>query len=306
MGKFTFNKTQNLGIFVILTIIGIFVVINFLRGQDIFNGRTKYNAIFNNVEGLTATAPVYIRGLKVGSIESIKYDNTKDNFVVKLSIKSDYAIPNNSEAELYSADILGGKSIRINLGNSNIHAKNNDTIISNIVPDMITMLTTEIGPLKEQITVVLNNMNTTLTNLNQVLDSNAKKDIAQSLDNLKKTMANANRLSANLSEASPQIKTIVNNLAELSQALKDNKQSITSSLSNLENFTQELSESKIKETINNLNSTLSKIQDPDGTIGKLLSSDTVYKSVDSLINDIDVLVKKITENPKKYIKISVF
>ena len=48
------------------------------------------------------------------------------------------------------------------------------------------------------------------------------------------------------------------------------------------------------------------VNDPDGSIGKLMSDDSVYNSVDSLLIDINSLVKKIQENPKKYLKISVF
>ena len=51
---------------------------------------------------------------------------------------------------------------------------------------------------------------------------------------------------------------------------------------------------------------LENINDPDGTVGKLLNDGSVYNSVDSLLNDVDALVKKIQENPKKYIKISIF
>ena len=32
----------------------------------------------------------------------------------------------------------------------------------------------------------------------------------------------------------------------------------------------------------------------------------MYESVDDLLNDIDSLIKKIEENPKKYIRISIF
>ena len=42
------------------------------------------------------------------------------------------------------------------------------------------------------------------------------------------------------------------------------------------------------------------------SIGKLLVDNSVYDSVDSILSDIDQLVRKIQENPKKYIKISVF
>ena len=48
------------------------------------------------------------------------------------------------------------------------------------------------------------------------------------------------------------------------------------------------------------------IQNPEGTVGKLLNDGSVYESVDSLVNELNDLIQKIKENPKKYMKISVF
>lgn len=55
----------------------------------------------------------------------------------------------------------------------------------------------------------------------------------------------------------------------------------------------------VKELIDNIN-------DPEGSIGKLFVDDSVYDSIDSLLINIDRFVDKIQENPKKYLKISVF
>ena len=51
---------------------------------------------------------------------------------------------------------------------------------------------------------------------------------------------------------------------------------------------------------------LVKLQDPDGTIGKLMTTDSLHNSVNTLVNNIDSLIQKISNNPKKYLKISVF
>ena len=67
-----------------------------------------------------------------------------------------------------------------------------------------------------------------------------------------------------------------------------------------------LSESDIDGIISSFNLLLQNINDPEGTVGKLLVDKSVYDSVDGLLNDIDSLVRKIEENPKKYIRISVF
>ena len=67
-----------------------------------------------------------------------------------------------------------------------------------------------------------------------------------------------------------------------------------------------INSSDIDGVVASLNELLDNINDPDGTVGKLLNDGSVYNSVDSLLNDVDALVKKIQENPKKYIKISIF
>ena len=300
------NKKQNLGLFVIITIACIFIVINFLRGSDIFGGRNRYYTTFSSVDGLSATSPVYIRGLKVGSIETIKYDNIKDRFIIRMAIKSDYAIPTDSKAELYSSDILGSKSVRIAFGSSNIQLTKNDTLQGIIVPDMVSTLTSEIGPLKEQFSSVMENLNRTLTSINTVLDSTAQKNLSETFSNLNATASNAKEITAQLNGMAPQAKALVANLSELSETLKANKGAIEESLNNIKDFTGNIAKAPIEETIAKLNTLISQLQSPDGTIGKLLNSNTIYNNVDSLIFHIDDLIQKITANPKKYIKISVF
>ena len=67
-----------------------------------------------------------------------------------------------------------------------------------------------------------------------------------------------------------------------------------------------LDEADIIGVIESFKSLLEKMDDPDGTLGKLLVDDSVYNSFDELLNDVDSLVRKIEENPKKFIRISVF
>lgn len=306
MEKAKLTKAQGIGLFVVITLVAIYVVINFLKGEDLFNKRTRYYTVFENVEGLSSTGPVYIRGLKVGTVDNIKYDNTRDYFVVKLSVKSDYAIPINSVVEVYSADLLGGKSVRINLGNANTHAKGNDTLKSDSVPDMISMLTSEIGPMKEHLSKLMFNLNATLDNINSILDSNTQKNISQSLTSLNQTLKNTEKITGNINSRSPEINSIIENLNTLSASLNAGSSDLNASLRNINKITEGLSEAELQATIISIRNLTQKLQDPNGTIGKLLSTDSLHNSVDSLVRSLNTFVEKMTENPKKFIKISVF
>lgn len=306
MEKFRLSRTQAIGMFVLLTLIATFAVVNFLRGEDIFNRSRSYNAVFENVDGLTVTGPIYIRGLKVGMVEAIEYNMDKDAFDVEFKVKSQFKIPVNSVAEIYSADIMGTRAVRISMGDAKEYASSGDTLASAIVPDMVAALTKDLAPLSAKAAELLDNVNRTLDNVNRLLDSSARADLQSAAGNLDKTLANAVAISGTLKDVAPEIKEIMQNLQTLSAGLGASAGEIESTLSNVNKITGELSQAELDKTVEALRGLLEKLQDPEGTVGKLMATDTLHNAVNTLLNDVDILVKRITENPKKYIKVSVF
>lgn len=306
MEKFRLSRVQATGLFVLLTLIVTFVVINFLRGEDLFNRTTTYYANFSNVDGLAVTGPVYIKGLKVGMVEGIEYEMEKDIFEVEFKVKSKFRIPVNSVAEIYSADIMGSKALRVALGDSKTYAGSGDTLAANFVPDMITSLLAEFGPMKVQVENLLGNLNRTLDNVNNLLDSAATEQLQGSFANLNSTLANTSKLSGTLKDMAPQLQEIVENLQLLSDGLGQSAGDIQGSLENVNEITSQLSKADLGKAVESLRNLSEKLQDPQGSVGKLISTDSLHNSVDNLIKDLDILIQKITENPKKYIKVSVF
>lgn len=306
MEKFRLSRVQAIGLFVLLTLIATFAVVNFLRGEDIFKRSTTYYANFEKVDGLVVTGPVNLKGLKVGMVEAIEYNMEKDIFEVEFKVKSDFKIPVNSVAEIYSADLLGSMAMRIVLGDSKAYAQEGDVLAGGFAPDMIAMLTSEIMPLKEQAEVLLANLNKTLESVNMVLDSNAREDLQGSLANLNRTLRNAAGISAALNKVAPEFEQIVGNLEVLSKGLGQSAGDIQGSLENVNKITSQLSQAELDKIILSLKELCEKLQDPNGSVGKMLSTDSLHNSVNDLVKDIDELVKRITENPKKYIRVSVF
>lgn len=306
MEKFRLSRMQAIGLFVLLTLIATFAVINFLRGEDIFNRSSSYYAVYDQVDGLTVTGPVYLRGYKVGMVEDITYNPQQNNFEVELKVKSQFEIPANSTAEVYSADIMGARAVRINIGDSRQILESGDTLASAIQPDMISTVMGQIEPLKEQAVELMATMNRTLESVDKLLDSTSRAEIQSSLKHLNSTLANAASLSRTLDNISPELVEIVKNLEVLSKGLGESTDEIKGSLENVNAITSSLSKAELDKTIESLRNLSEKLQDPNGSVGKLLSTDSLHNAVNTLINDVDKLVKGISENPKKYIKVSVF
>lgn len=306
MEKFKLSRMQAIGLFVLLTLIATFAVINFLRGEDLFNKSTKYYAVFANVDGLTVTGPVYLRGLKVGMVEAIEYNHKKDVFEVEFKVKSDFNIPVDSKAEIYSADLLGSMAMRVSLGKEKVYAQAGDTLATAIVPDMISSITAQIAPIAEQAAVLMESMNCTLASVNKLLDSTAREDLQGTFAGLNKTMANAAQLSGELKTIAPELKEMVANLTVLSDALGKSAGDIQGTMANVNTLTSQLSQAELDKVLGNLKTLLEKLQDPNGSVGKLLTTDSLHNEINTLLRDVDTLVKRITQEPKKYIKVSVF
>ncbi|MEN6618906.1 MAG: MlaD family protein [Rikenellaceae bacterium] len=304
--KIKFTKEQKIGLFAILSLFSLYVVINYLRGEDLFGRRNVYYAKYENVEGLTPTGPIFIKGLKVGTIESIDYLEKSNNFLVTLKVDSKYKISDSSVAQIYSSDILGGKALRINMRSSTKYLDDNDTLPTSIEPALLEMLGSELIPLKNQATALIENMNKTFNNVNDILDSNAKDNFALSLENLNKTIKSARAIAQNLENNGPEISAVLDNLDKVSASLKISTNHLNSGLQNFSEITDSLKKADLVGTIESLKTLLADINNPEGTLGKLIKTDSLHNSVDSLLRNLDVLVTNINKNPKKYIKISVF
>jgi phospholipid/cholesterol/gamma-HCH transport system substrate-binding protein len=300
------TKEQKIGLFTIVVLAALYVTINYLRGKDLFGTTNIYYAVYNNVDGLTVDAPVYIKGLKIGSIQSIKFLKKSENMLVAMKVDSKYDIPDSSVAEMYSSDILGAKSIRIVMKGSGRYLKEKDTIATSSEPALAEMLKAELLPLKDQAMQLIESMKNTFNNLNGVLDGDGKKRLSSSLENLDRTILNIRQITANLNSRGPEISSLLKNIDSLSGSLNKSMAHLDKGLSNFEEITDTLKTADLAGTVKALKSLLTEINNPEGSIGKLIKSDSLHNSVDSLLKQLDSLINNINENPKKYIKISVF
>ena len=119
-------------------------------------------------------------------------------------------------------------------------------------------------------------------------------------------MANVINISSAVNDKSDEISSVISNLSTFSADLKSLSVKLDTTVAGVNGVVNDLHEADLEGMVASFKSLLDKVQDPDGSLGKLINNDYVYNSVDSLLVDINFLVDKIKENPRKYIKISVF
>lgn len=300
------SKELKIGIFVVTVLVASFFLINYLRGEDLLNREIELSSRFENVEGLVASAPVYIKGYKAGKVSDVAYDSVTEDFKVVCSVSKEFRIPADSKMTIYSVDIMGGKGVRIDLGESQESAADGDALVPSFEKGLMDGLSEGVGPLLDKVNNTLDSLAVTVSGVNKMLSDGNQEKIASTLAHLERTMSNLNRLSASVNGKSDEISSMIDNLSALSGKFNVIAEKADETVGGVNALLETVNTSDIEGLVSSFRLLLENINDPDGTVGKLLTDDSVYNSVDELLSDVDELIRKIQENPKKYIRISVF
>ena len=300
------TKELKIGIFVVVILIASFFMINYLRGEDIFNGEYKVTGKYENVEGLVASAPVYIKGYKAGKVAEVNYLTESGEFEVVCSISSSFPVPEDSKMVIYAVDLMGGKGVKIALGQAETSAEDGAFLTTAFEAGLMDELGASIKPLLSKVESTLDSLTQVVSGVNSVLSEDNIRRINGTLANLEKTMANVKGIAASINGKSAELEKFMSNLSSFSDNLEGIASKVDTTLAGVNGFVDQLKESDIKGLVSSFKGLVDNLNDPDGSINKLMKDDSVYNSVDSLLNDVNILVKKIQENPKKYLKISVF
>ena len=293
------RKEIKTGLFAVIVLAVALFMIEFLKGKDIFSRNNTYYIIYPSVEGLSVSTGITVGGYAAGIISDIEYNRQTMNYTVSASISREFDIPKDSYIEVYSSDILGTRKLRVRMGASSVMASSGDTLRGCVEADMLSSITGSLDSLMRSI-------GTTVESVNLILDEENRAEVRQLLKRLNSTAGNLDRVSAMLQSKSPDIETLLSNLSSISATLDSAATAISGTAANAEAITASLNEADLKGMTDSIRSLAGRLQSPDGSIGKLMRSDSLYNTLTALSSDLDSLVNSIRRDPKKYIKISIF
>lgn len=287
------------GTFAVIVILVSWWGIKWLGGQNILLTNNIYHVYYDDVTGLMESARVKMRGVEVGNVRSITLlDN---NVEVELSVDAKYAdmIPANSVAEIASAGLMGGMEIYIIQGDSEEIMPDGATFEGRVRPDMIGSLADKGGELLE-------GLNTTVDNLNTLLDDNGE-GIGQLIANLESMTSTINGV---LASSSDDIEGALSDLHAFTTTLTENSARIEAMIANLETFSGDLADAdlvnQLSATVDSLNAVLASVEGGNGSVGKLLNDAELYNSLTTASDNLGLLLEDVKAHPMRYVNISVF
>jgi phospholipid/cholesterol/gamma-HCH transport system substrate-binding protein len=299
-----------IGIIITIAIAVTIWGLNFLKGRNILKGVNTYFAVFEDVGGLEKNSKIFIKGYEVGQVSDIYFtENGSRDLIVLLGIEKIYDIPLNSEAILFDADLLGSKAIMISLTGSEQLHKPGDTVMCRIQYGLTARLEQQLLPVKNKAENLIVTVDSLMSSLNYVFDRNTSAMLQASIQNLESSTEGIK----NMLSDQGKLTNMIGHMEAITLNLKNNNEQLASAMSNIESITDSIASSELKSTISNTNKTLAethlileKINKGEGTLGMLVNNDSLYQNLTSLSNELDLLMKDLQENPKKYVNVSVF
>ena len=289
----------------------LFFGIKFLKGIDVFQKETTYYVFYDNVSGMYEGNYIYLNGMKVGYVKDIEAMGERaEKFLVTVAVDSKIKITDDSKMVFFSADILGSKAMKIELGNSNRILENKDTIMGGVELGMLDKLGSSIAPMAQ-------NLDSILFATKNILNQKTQNNLQHTFANLEATSERLSSISGQfdnlMKNEKEKIGKIISNTESITSNLKNNNDELNNIISKIGQITDTVAQAQLgstilqtTQTLEKLNNVLGVIEKGKGNIGLLINDDGLYKSLDESAKKLDALIEDIKANPKKYINVSVF
>jgi phospholipid/cholesterol/gamma-HCH transport system substrate-binding protein len=277
---------------------------SFLKGRDLFNSYRTFYVVYDNVEGLSPSAPVTLNGLVIGQVTGITFTDKVGRLKIAMQVKTDFPISKTSNATLYEPGLLGGKQIAIipDLKN-NVEAEDGDQLVAGIKPGMLSVVGEQLSPLQTKVEATVVSADSLLHNLNNVFDKQTQQNLRTSIAELSATMREFSQISRSLNGiVAGNKKNIDGTLANLNHTA-ENFAAISDSL-NQADLGQTVR--KLEQSLANVDKIMSDVQSGKGTLGKLLKDEGMYDNLNDASRELKELIRDVKLNPKRYVSISVF
>ncbi|MBL7668976.1 MAG: MCE family protein [Bdellovibrionaceae bacterium] len=237
------------GLFVILGIGVIMVSILMLGGDRTFlKSFVSLRAQFEQVQGLNKGSIVSFSGINIGNVEKISFVQGTNHLEVIMRVEKSYLprITVGSRVEIRTQGALGDKFVFLTPGPpTNSPLKDGDQVEVAAASDFLNVLS-ERGKETERVFDIINDIH----KITKTISSG---------DRLEKMLTNFVKTSDNLNEATQQAKS-------LAQSLNANT-----------------TQKQLKDSIEKLESILSKLDKGQGTLGALINDSSLHSQLKSLL-----------------------
>lgn len=292
------SKEIRIALVAILGIVIMYFGMNFLKGISLLSDDEVYYITFKDVNGLSASSPIFANGYQVGVVRGIDYDFANNSeIVVTFTVDDDLRIPKGSTAEIIS-DMMGKVKMNLLIAEDISQGVVNpgDTIVGSTDAGIVG----KVAGIVPEVEKMLPKLDSILISVNALLTD----------PKITKSMSNVQQITKDLTTSTRELNTLMANLNKNVPGLMDRANGVldntTRLTDNLASVDIDATMSKVNQTLTNVQTLTEKLNNKQGTLGLLMNDPSLYNKLTKTVQSADTLLNNLRAHPKRYVHFSIF
>lgn len=293
------SKEVKTGILVILGIILFIFGFNYLKGKNLLESTNVFYTEFN-YNALSMSSPVTVKGNTVGKITDISYDFKTGKTRVAFFVNEELKFSIESVVRMYETGLMGGNGLAIIVSDTGEPAKAGDLLKSEVEVGLVTSLSRNFSGLSNNLDSTLKSTDSLIKSLNKVVNDQSEKGLKRTVEQLNETLksfeATSNTVNSLIAKNNDNITTTL-------ESFKKTSQDLNSLSTELKDAQMGKTIESLNKTLTNLNNVLEKVDNGEGTLGKLLKDERLYNNIEAATKEMEELIRDIKLHPARYRRI---
>lgn len=300
----------------------IIAVMNMSHGLNIVNRQPELRAVVDHTQGLKVGGPVRLNGVDIGNVRTIGIARESNNVEIVFSIQRSVLahLREDATVNIRPLGLLGDKYLDLSAGSPTKptlppnqvlhgHAETDFTGLASGAENTMDRLNTALGDLQRILTKVSEGQGTVGK---LVTDPSLFERSQRVMEKLEAASDKSIDVLDRVERGQGTIGKLVSDdefYRRASRALNELSQ-LAGRLNNQDGTLAKLSDPTLYHRLDYLTkrgeALLNKIENGNGTIGKLVNQDELYERSEKLLTELETLVADVKKNPTKYFKLSLF
>jgi phospholipid/cholesterol/gamma-HCH transport system substrate-binding protein len=301
------SKELKTGIVVVIIIVLFFWGFNFLKGQNLLDGNSRYFEVeYSKIGGLMKSSPVTINGLKVGKVDKNEFNENPEKrgqLIVRFSLKNRFQFSKKSIVKIYSPNPLAGSSLAVIPNYEGEMAVSGDVLQGVIEENLFTSIGERLDPIQNKLEHVIVSADSLFRNLNNILDAKTQNSLKNSIKTLEFALLDVRKTVQSVNSILDSSAVDLNITIKNTKHITENLSKVSDTLVNA-NLGKIMREAEI--ILVSVNSLLKGIDDGKGSLGKFINDDAMYTNLTNVSKELEELLKEMKIHPKRFVHFSLF
>ena len=282
--KSVFTTEFKVGLTVIITT--LILIFGIIWGKEFRLTTNKYpvSILFENIGGMVPGDPVMVNGVKEGKVLDIGWLDRQ--VLVGIELSNHVHLYDDATFTITSFELLTGMKIEINPGSSNTHINLSQQPFHGKYGGQMVDIGLTINDLATDVNALTLRLDTTIIMINQLLGSGTlQRDLTNTLANLYQISSEIKKLPVTLDRSLSNFDEAVD---DFNMVVRNNEAGIHSTLNNINQIS-----TRLDTVATSLKVVMGKIENQEGTLGKMVYDPSLYENLSKTLLTIDSLAQKI-------------